>query len=129
MLKSIKNRKGQSMVEFAMILPVILLILMGIVEFGRFYNAWLMVSHASREGARMASLGATTLQVEERVDTVMAAYDTARIVVEVSPSGTHSRGDMVTVTVTYDMDPLTPFIGAITGGTVHLNTETVMRTE
>ncbi len=117
------------MVEFAMILPVILLILMGIVEFGRFYNAWLMVSHASREGARMASLGASTLQVEERVDTVMLAYDTERIAVVISPSSARSRGDMVTVDVTYDMDPLTPLIGAITGGTVHLNTKTVMRTE
>lgn len=124
-----KNCKGQAIVEFAMILPILLLILLGIIEFGRFYNAWLMVTHASREGSRMASLGGTTLQIEERVDTVMEVLDTSRISVVITPSGVKSRGDMVTVKVTYDIDPLTPMIGAITGGTLHLNSETVMRVE
>ena len=129
MHKSIKNSKGQSVVEFAMILPILMLILVGTIEFGRFYNAWLMVSHASREGARVASLGGTNVQVEERVDAVMAAFDTARISVLVSPNVTRARGDMVTVTVNYDIDPMTPMIGVITGGTLHLDSNTVMRTE
>jgi len=129
MFRTLKNQKGQSMVEFAMILPILLLILLGVVEFGRFYNAWLMVTHASREGARMASLGGTTLQVEERVDAVMASFDTSRVTVTINPSGVKSRGDMVTITVNYDIDPLTPMFGAITGGTLHLGSDTVMRVE
>lgn len=129
MLNTIKNRKGQAVVEFAMILPILLLILLGIIEFGRFYNAWLMVTNASREGARMASLGGSTLQVEERIDNVMASFETNRITVNIDPSGSRSRGDMVTVTVVYDIDPLTPMFGAITGGTLHLNADTVMRVE
>ncbi len=112
-----------------MVLPVLMLLLLGIIEFGRFYNAWLMVTHASREGARMATLGATALQVEDRVEEVLSAYDSERITVVISPAGTKSRGDMVTVTVTYGIDPLTPMIGAVTGGTLELESETVMRVE
>jgi len=129
MFKSFKNRRGQSVVEFALILPFLILILLGVVEFGRFFNAWLMVTHSSREGARLASLGGSSLQVEERVDLVMTYFDTSRITVTISPSGTKSRGDMVTVIVNYDIDPLTPMISIITGGTVHLHSDTVMRVE
>lgn len=129
MLPPLKDKRGQSVVEFALILPILLLFILGMVEFGRFYNAWLMVSHASREGARLASLGGTTIQVEERVDIVMADFDTNRITVVINPSGAKSRGDMVTVTVNYDIDPMTPMIGAITGGTLHLDAYTVMRVE
>jgi len=129
MYKSFKNSKGQAVVEFAMILPILMLMLLGVVEFGRFYNASLMVNNASREGARSASFGGTTLEVEQRVDSVATSLDTSRITVTISPAGTKSRGDMVTVTVNYDIDPLTPMIGIITGGTLHLKAETVMRVE
>lgn len=129
MIKSIKNIKGQAVVEFAMILPILMLILLGILEFGRFYNAWLMVSQASREGARVAALGGTTTQVENRVDEVMTAYNLARLTVNITPLGARSRGDMVKVVVTYDIDPITPMIGTFTGGTLSLNSQTVMRTE
>lgn len=123
------NSKGQAMVEFALVLPVLLLLLLGMIEFGRFYNAWLMVTHASREGARTSSLGGSTSQVELRVDGVMESYDLSRIAVVISPSGAKSRGDMVRVRVTYTMDPLTPMVGALTGGAVQLRSETVMRVE
>lgn len=127
--KFMNNKRGQAVVEFAMILPILMLILLGIIEFGRFYNAWLMVTNASREGARIASLGGTTLQVEERVDVVMESFDLNRITVSINPLGVGSRGDMVTVTVVYDIDPLTPMFGVITGGTLHLDADTVMRVE
>lgn len=127
--KSIGNTKGQAMVEFALILPVILLLVLGVVEFGRFYNAWLMVTHASREGARTASLGGTGTEIESAVTAVMASYDASRLTVTVNPSSGRTRGDRVTVTVTYAIDPLTPMIGAITGGTLQLESDTVMRVE
>lgn len=129
MTKLWKNCKGQAVVEFALILPILMLILLGVVEFGRFYNASLMVNHASREGARVSALGGTTLEVEQRVDTVMATFDADRITVTISPGGVKSRGDMVTVIVQYAIDPLTPLIGSITGTTLNLKADTVMRVE
>lgn len=48
---------GAAAVEFALIVPVLLLLLLGIVEFGRVFNAQISLSAAAREGARAAALG------------------------------------------------------------------------
>ena len=53
----IRNSKGQSLVETALVLPLLLLIVFGTIEFGRVFNAYLVVSNASREGARAAAVG------------------------------------------------------------------------
>ena len=56
------RRRGQALVEFAMVLPLLLLLLMGLIEFGRAWNLHQVVTDASREGARHAVLqsGAAT---------------------------------------------------------------------
>jgi len=52
-----KELKAQSMVEFALILPVLLLLLFGILEYGRLFFAWISIENAARIGARYASTG------------------------------------------------------------------------
>lgn len=56
------------MVEFALILPLLLLVLGGIIDFGRAYYEQIVLTNAAREGARMAALGYTPGQVEARAD-------------------------------------------------------------
>jgi Flp pilus assembly protein TadG len=56
------------MVEFAIILPLLLLILVGILDMGRLLLAQAMVTNAAREGARMAALGYTGAQLQARVN-------------------------------------------------------------
>ncbi|HIQ01886.1 MAG TPA: hypothetical protein EYH30_07120, partial [Anaerolineales bacterium] len=56
-LKRRKGRLGQTLVEFALILPVLLLLLFGIIEFGAAFHAWLTLEHAAREAARYAATG------------------------------------------------------------------------
>jgi len=51
-----RDDRGAVMVEFAIVLPVLLLILLGIVEFGRAYNAQVSIQAAAREGARELAL-------------------------------------------------------------------------
>ncbi len=45
------------MVEFALIVPILLMLLVGIIEFGRAYNTTISMQSAAREGARAAALG------------------------------------------------------------------------
>ncbi|MCX7682454.1 MAG: pilus assembly protein, partial [Anaerolineae bacterium] len=52
-----ERRKGQALVEFALILPLVLLMLFGVIEFGRIFHAWLTVEHSARQGARYAVSG------------------------------------------------------------------------
>ena len=53
--------RGAAAVEMALVLPVLLFLLMGIIDFGRMFNAQIQLSQAAREGVRLASLniGAT----------------------------------------------------------------------
>ena len=52
-----KSEKGQSMVEFALIIPIFILLLFAILDFGRVFHAYLTIDHAGREAARAASIG------------------------------------------------------------------------
>jgi len=55
--ESSKRREGQTLAEFALTLPILLLLLFGIVEFGRIFQAWVTVQNAARVAARYASTG------------------------------------------------------------------------
>ncbi len=52
-----RNEDGAAAVEFALVLPVLILLVFGIIEFGFVFNRWLGVTHAAREGVRSLSLG------------------------------------------------------------------------
>ena len=52
----VAGRRGQALVEFAMVMPLLLLLLVGLIEFGRAWNLHQVVTDASREGARHAVL-------------------------------------------------------------------------
>lgn len=51
------RERGVVAVEFAIVFPFLLLMLLGIVQFGRYYNATIAVTHASREAVRTVALG------------------------------------------------------------------------
>jgi hypothetical protein len=53
-------------VEFALVLPILMMFIFGIVEFGRGYNARIELTAAVREGARTAALGGTAAETEAR---------------------------------------------------------------
>lgn len=52
-----RNERGAAVVEFALILPILVLFVFGIVEFGRAYSARIQLTAAVREGARAGALG------------------------------------------------------------------------
>jgi Flp pilus assembly protein TadG len=53
------GERGQAMVEFALVLPLLLLLIFGIFDFGRAINYWIDATHMSNEAARYASVGNT----------------------------------------------------------------------
>ena len=58
-----KNEKGASIVEFALVLPILLALVMGIIEFGWLFNGHIMITGAAREGARQAIVGKSVEEV------------------------------------------------------------------
>ncbi|CZR10361.1 TadE/TadG family type IV pilus assembly protein [Trichococcus ilyis] len=58
------SQRGQALVEFALVLPMLLLLVLGVLEFGWILKAEIAVSAAAREGARYAAAGKTEAQAE-----------------------------------------------------------------
>lgn len=129
-MKVLKNEKGQSLVEFALILPLILLILMGILEFGVMLNSYLAINHASKEGARLGALGGTDAQVLQEILDISPALDTSKITVHINPAqGFRTRGTALTVTVDYNYQVMLPVVSSIINSGVQLEAQTSMRVE
>ena len=101
-----RNPRGATAVEMAFIMPVLVMILFGIFQFGIAYNNWIALTHAAREGARLASVGNYD---EQSVRNSAPSVD----IQSVSVSGLGGGiGDTVTVTVTGSvLDIQIPFAG------------------
>src|SRR5215213_397393 len=76
-----RRGKGSTLVEFALVLPILLALLIGIMEFGWMVKNNLTIANAAREGVRNASLGKTTTEIKTRVQ------NTATPLSVVSPNG------------------------------------------
>jgi Flp pilus assembly protein TadG len=103
----IRNEKGSAMIETAMTLPIIMLICVGIFEFGRAYQTWQVLTNAAREGARVAVIAGTTDdQVRDVVNNYMtnigrltgAAGANIAINRNVAVAGWSAGGSSVTIT-------------------------------
>jgi Flp pilus assembly protein TadG len=55
-----KSERGTALLETAITIPIILLVSVGIFEFGRAYQTWQVLTNAAREGARVAIINGTT---------------------------------------------------------------------
>ncbi|MCA1032211.1 pilus assembly protein [Bacillus timonensis] len=123
-----RSEKGQSMVEFALVIPIFILLLFAIVDFGRVFHAYLTIDHAGREAARIASIGKDDSTIVSVAVAQASSISLTADQVSVTPNGTKSSGSQVTVTITYPISFLTPVISSITGP-ISLKTSTVMRIE
>ena len=107
-----RRERGQALVEFALVLPIFLILVLGIVDFGWALRSWITVTNSAREGARMGAVGATCDDIKQRaVDTSADLLTLSDVTVE------NCRGDpgtSVVVTVTYDYSFITPLGGLLT---------------
>lgn len=110
-----KAERGQSLLELAILFPVLLLILLGILDVGRLYMTMVAIHDAAAEGASYAaSHPSQTDQIQQRAaesSTALTTIDPLLVVVTYGDSLT--SGQPVTVTVNYDYDLLTPVLSAI----------------
>jgi Flp pilus assembly protein TadG len=119
------GEEGQALVELAIVLPVLLLILVGIMEFSLLLYNQQVITNASREGARFGIVARTPRRTAAQIDSVVASYCDSHLVTFGSGLPTSSTaatgtafGDDLTVTVTYPYDflVLPSFIGDLAGG-------------
>ncbi|MDD3850658.1 MAG: TadE/TadG family type IV pilus assembly protein [Firmicutes bacterium] len=125
-----RDSGGQALVETALVIPLLLLLLMGIIQFGLIFNTDFILTNASRAGARAAMLGKSDTEIETIVEGAVAGLDTAKLTVDTTPSeGSRSYGDPVTVEVRYQLDLIVPLFDGILTDPMHLKASTTMRME
>ena len=128
-----RESKGSAAVEFALFLPVLLMLIFGVIELGSAWYARQMLVNASREGARYgilySSSGITDADVEAYVENILsqAGFPAQAEVVSTGAGG--GPGTLVEVQVSsqYRFPVLSSLTSSL--GTVNLHAATVMRHE
>lgn len=119
------RRHGQSLVEFALILPIFLLVIFGIVDLGRGVYAYNTIQNAARQGVRVAIVDQNTDVIVQEVRDHAVGLDIASSDVTVSflqpdtmttPCNTPiAISCEIEILVQYQFTPATPIIGNIVG--------------
>ncbi|NPV52387.1 MAG: pilus assembly protein [Firmicutes bacterium] len=126
----IRNEGGQALVEMAIVMTVLLLLLTGIVEFGRIFNASLTVVHASREAARVGILGKTDEEIINAAKSASGFLDPTKLTISIVPSeGERKSGQELTVEVQYPVHIIVPLINHIIPNPFLVSGRTTMRIE
>ncbi len=140
MLKLIRRRRekgenGQALVEFALLVPIFLILMFAIVDFGMGFYSLITVTNSAREGARFGAVQADTDDIIQRVkDTADLINEDAKMTVTVTNAADNGGdpGESVVVKVDYEYDLITPLaslIGGIIGPTLTLSSTAEMRLE
>ena len=143
-LRRWRTDQGNALVEFTFIAIMLVMVMLGIVEMGRYVLVYTTVANAARAGARYAIVhggertgtgadgpsgpGSTT-QVQTIVKDFAAAglLDTSKLNINVAyPSGLNTADSPVTVTVTYAYDPWVPYFSSLLKTTLGSTSEGVI---
>jgi len=123
--RRVAGQRGAALLEVAMTLPLLLLVSVGIFEFGRAFQTWQVLTNAAREGARVAVLpNAAASTVQQRVRSYMQSgqlpgYNTATVSVDsngsISMGAGNASASVVTVTYPFDFIVLNPVARLVVG--------------
>jgi Flp pilus assembly protein TadG len=121
------RERGSAAVEFALLLPILLLLLLAFVQVGVIARDSLVLTQASRAGAREAAVQASRGAVDEAVHAAAVGLDPDRISVVATWSG--ARGAPVTVDVAYEAPVASLLAGWLLPPSVSLRASATMRQE
>ena len=132
--RSLKHERGQSLVELAIVFPVILLLLLGTIDFGMALYSFVIVRDAAQEGALYGSFNPNNrAEIESRARNIapndsealfffpVELRNTEIVHIQIETSGNNCQGitgnkiNTITVSVSYNYPLLMPFAGQVTG--------------
>ena len=140
----VRCERGTTMIETALVLPLVLFVVVGTFEFGRAYQTWQVLTNAAREGARIAVLpGTTDAAVTTRVEDYLEAgqlpeADAATVSVtrnnQISTGAATASASRVQVTYPFEFIVLQPIAnlvvpGSTLGDPLPMTTAALMRNE
>ncbi len=142
-----RDQQGAVVVEFALVVPILLLLVFGIFEFGFMLNRDMIIGNASRDGARIASLNGSGAEIRTAITNELAASgirtNASDIKIDCTlPSGIPCNastdavytakaesGSTAIIKVTYTYNWITPLASSLFGDDTILMQTTQMRVE
>ena len=117
---------GQTLVEFALILPIMLLLIFALVDFGRGFYTWLILTNGAREGARVGATQQDYNAIVTRIQEATGTLDQDRLTITLT-NVQGPRGEPIEVDLEYDFEFVTPIGGIlniVSGGNLEAPTIT-----
>ena len=118
------HERGAALVEFAIILPILLTLVFGIIEFGRAYEVKVQLTGGVREGARALALGKTPAQANQAVIDATPGLNLGSATFSNTSCPAGGADGNATVKITYSLPSLTPLVPS---GKINLTATGVMR--
>lgn len=120
-LRRSDGERGAALIEAAILMPLVIMLIFGLIAFGRAYNAKVTATHAAREGVRVLAVSGDNMMGENAALAAAAGLDAANLTVS---STVCDPGDPTSVTVNYVFSYQIPVFG---DRTVNISETGVMR--
>ena len=106
------SERGAAAVEFAILLPLLLMLVLGTIEFGRAYNAQITLTNAARDGVRVMAIGNDPAGAKTAAQNAAASVSSTIPTSDITLStNTCSTGAQVTLTIKYNLSTITGIAG------------------
>ncbi|MEW9870344.1 TadE/TadG family type IV pilus assembly protein [Arthrobacter sp. HS15c] len=107
-----RSERGAVAVEFAILLPLLLMLVLGTIEFGRAYNAQITLTNAARDGVRVMAIANDPVEAKKKAIAAAASVSSSIPASDVTLStSTCSTGAQVTLTIKYNLSTITGIAG------------------
>ncbi len=130
--RTLRVQTGQGLTEFALVVPLLMLMVVGLFDLGYAVFTYNMISNAAREGARVAIIRThTDADIDARIYAAAPGLNlpSCPTCITINPSPNRTFDDPVHVTVTYTYVPMTPLLGQFLGGGLVLSSTSTMVAE
>lgn len=118
------------MVEFALLLPILVVLLFGLVDLGRMYYAYVAISDAAGEGAAYGARNSSSDTLESEVKERAGKATEGLVEIDEDQVTMVLSSDAITVTVTYSVELLTPLVrNMVSGGVLPLTAVAVQASD
>ena len=126
----VKEERGQALLEFALVLPILLLLLCGLFDFGRVIYTTMQMNIITQESVRLGGLGKDDNTITEFAKSRFDIGDKNKLQVQIAPlQGDRKSGDYVTVTLKYPVQYATPFLSIVVPSPYQAVTHSTIRVE
>lgn len=125
--------KGQSLLEFALTLPILVWLVLGLFDLGRGVACYSLLTNSAREGARAGIFpltdDATIINAVNSQTIILGNIPSRDITITPAAQSDRTSGSSIDVTVVYHFQPVTPLVANVVGSTITMTASSDMPIE